>query len=1427
MVAPKPDPATAPESESGPPPRRFVAVLRLVRTIVLGVLALAAIGLVVLDSPLGHRLVTDRIAALKLQSGLVITIGRIDGSLFGAAQLHDVVLADPRGRFMTVPEVDLDWRPMPALWLALGTGGGLDIRNLALHRGLLLRAPHLNPADPNAPILPDFDIRIDRLAVDGLTVAPGLAGARRRIDLTARARVAGGRVLLDCHGRLGGHDKLALHLDSAPDRDTFALDLDYRAPQGGLLAGLTGMHRTVLAQIGGAGHFSDWHGWLLAQADARRVAGGLISMRAGAIGLSMLLHPDATFDAGGNTLAQLAGDRAGLTFAGTMAGGRIDGHTHLANALGTIDARGPIDLAHNRAEGLGVIVKLVRPDLLPAAWRAVVRAGTATLTAQIDGPFGDLAIRHSLALAGLEASGVRFDRLHTAGVARWHGGRLDVPVMADAARIATGTPWLDQRLAHALGTGTLRLVGTALSGDNLRVAGPGLGANLALKVDLWRGALALAGRVDARGVAVPQLGTVDAVAKGVIALGQRVPWTMAVNYAGSVSRFANSGVTAFAGPRARVSGSLHWGASRPLQLPAMAIVADRVHLTAALVYAHDGALTLSAQGHHADYGPFDAAATIDRQGTQATAHFADPLPAAGVRALALTLASTPGGYRIDAGAQSRLGPLAARLDLAMPPDAGAGAGAGGGAHDPVRITLSQARLFDTQLAGTFTLGADGVDGDLLLAGGGIDGTVHCAGRPDGQAIDGTVNAHDARFGPDRRIAIAQARLTAKALFSSANATVESTLQAQGVAVGGLFIGRLLADATMVNGSGSVTASLAGRRGTRLALQGTAAFTPTRVIAFVAGDYAGNTITMPRRAIVNRTDAGWQLEPSQINFGSGAVIANGSIGSGSGADTATRLHLAVSRMPLSALDIVYADLGLGGYASGVIDYRNDHSGAPEGHAAMTVLGMTRSGLVLTSRPLDLALTAALDARALQVRAVAREGTAPRMRLQALVTDLPRGGSMLERLRGGALRAHLRYAGPADALWRLAAIDAFDLTGPVGLAADVAGSIDAPVLTGAVVSHDLRAQSAISGSDIRAIDLVGSFNAAQLSLSHFTGTTPGGGRIAGSGSIDFSDATTARPKLDLRIGATNAELLNRPEMGATITGPIRIVSDGHGGTVAGRLHIDRARWVLGRTTAGQSLPTIAVTERNTAADVAPPPPRGLPWKLLIDASGANRIDVRGLGLESEWQADVRMRGDTTTPQIFGSADVIRGSYEFAGKRFDLSRGRIRFNGEVPIDPQLDIVATGDANDISATISIGGSAARPQISFASTPSLPEEELLSRILFGSSIAQISAPEAVQLAAALAALRGGGGLDPINKLRGAIGLDRLRVLSADPSIGRGTALAVGKYLGRRFFVELVTDGHGYSASSIEFRLTRWLSLLGTISTVYDESVSLKYSKDY
>jgi translocation and assembly module TamB len=45
--------------------------------------------------------------------------------------------------------------------------------------------------------------------------------------------------------------------------------------------------------------------------------------------------------------------------------------------------------------------------------------------------------------------------------------------------------------------------------------------------------------------------------------------------------------------------------------------------------------------------------------------------------------------------------------------------------------------------------------------------------------------------------------------------------------------------------------------------------------------------------------------------------------------------------------------------------------------------------------------------------------------------------------------------------------------------------------------------------------------------------------------------------------------------------------------------------------------------------------------------------------------------------------------------------------------------------------------------------------------------------------------------------------------------------------VELITDGQGYSATRVEFQITRWLSVLSTISTIGRQSANVRVSKDY
>ena len=110
----------------------------------------------------------------------------------------------------------------------------------------------------------------------------------------------------------------------------------------------------------------------------------------------------------------------------------------------------------------------------------------------------------------------------------------------------------------------------------------------------------------------------------------------------------------------------------------------------------------------------------------------------------------------------------------------------------------------------------------------------------------------------------------------------------------------------------------------------------------------------------------------------------------------------------------------------------------------------------------------------------------------------------------------------------------------------------------------------------------------------------------------------------------------------------------------------------------------------------------------------------------------------------------------------------------------------------------------------------------------QISAIQAVQLAASLNSLRGGGGgLNPLGRLRSATGIDRLRILDADSATGRGTAVAAGMYLSDDIYVEIITDAKGFTATQLEISLSRTLSLLSQFGSNSGTNVNIRYNRDY
>lgn len=1364
--------------------------------------ALLLVLVAALHTAPGRQFLLDQVSSYAPASGLQVTAGDIEGSVLWSATFTDVEMRDADGvLFLEVPRVDLNWRPWK--WFF----SGLDLRHLVLSDGTLHAMPHLLPGDPEAPILPDFDIRVGRFVIEDLRVDAGVLGQERLVQLRARADVRAGRVLIDAEGAFDGADTFAALVDAAPDRDIFDLDLDWQAPAGGFLAGLAGAEQDMAVRLAGAGSWTRWDGTMQAQQGGAQLLDLALSNRAGRYRVAGQAYP---LDNVSGLAARALGRAVGVSASGVLADSVLDGSFKLRSAAVALDGAGAVDLADNTFEGLAIDATLRDPGLFGTG----VSLTDARLTGQLDGPFATARLEHTLTIGRAQAGTVSFAGVVQRGTVQRRAGGFVVPVDARVARVTSGAALFDPRLVGGTLGGTLVLDGSRLSGEALAVRFPGLTGQLALNADLAKGALELVGPVAAQGLVFADMGVIYSDANVVFALGGGQPWSLAARVQGRMARITNATLETLSGGNVRFAGGLSLGQGRPVSFAALRVDAAKLNLV--VDGRIEGATTvLAGNGRHADYGPFTIAATLADDGPRAELLFADPYPAAGLKDVRVALAPQGQGFAITTSGQSVLGPFDGVLGLLAPPDGA------------VAIAVERLDVAETRATGQLRLVDGGLAGALELSRGGVNGTIGLAARPQGQAFTISLTARDARFGGSTPLTLAQATVDMRGFIGGDDTTIEGTLRAAGIGYGELFVGRMAADAAVRGGRGTFNAALAGRRGSRfeLLLNGDATLDQIRLAA--RGSYAGQAITMPRRAVLQRQDnGGWQLEQTHLTYGAGSAVASGQFGG----DGPNEGRLALFNMPIGLADVLTGELGVDGTVSGIVDYARHASGLPTGEARLRATGVTRSGLLLTSRPLDVAAVFSLSPTLLQMRGVVEDGGRANGRLDAQISDLPADGPLMQRLYRGDLFAQLRYDGPAEALWRVLAIDLIDLSGNVDVAANVRGSLGNPQVRGSLSGDDMRLQAALTGTDLTGVAARGRFDGSRLQLTSFSGAVGPGGRVSGSGFIDFSNISRdLGPQLDIRVAARNARLLRLPGMAATVTGPLRFISDGANGTIAGRLEVRDALWQLGEADERVLLPDVAITEINQPADTPLRRRAARPWRFLIDAHAARGLAVDGMGLDSEWGGDLRLRGTTADPRIGGGVTLVQrqGYYTFAGVRFAMTRGRIDFDEGVAPDPRLDILAESTVNGLNVDVAVRGNALRPEITFSSVPALPEEELMARLLFGGSITELSATDALQLGAALASLRGGAGLDPINRLRSAIGLDRLRIVPADSALGRGTSVALGENITRRFYIELITDGQGYTATQLEYRVTGWLSLLASINTLGRGSVAAEVSRDY
>lgn len=1381
------------EAAQPPPARRPVRWLRAVAIGVIALIGIVAAALGIVDTSIGHRWVADRIATLRTDTGLRFSVGRIDGSLYSDMRLVDLRVYDLDGMLVRVPQARLDWRPWN--W----TRGTLDIRRVEAPLATLYHVPHTRRTGKQGPILPDFDIRIDRLRLDRLILAAPVLGRQRVAKVEGRADIRDGRALVAMDGVVAGTDRLRLRLDAQPDRDRFDLDVRAQGRGNGVLAKMVGARGPVALTVDGAGRWSHWDGRARGLIAGNRAVALTLAARSGRYALSGDIAPSLVLH---GRLQRLAAPRVVVAGQGDFADRRLNGALVLRSPALRVRARGVVDLGAGAFEGLRIDASLLRPGALFLN----MSGQTITLATRLDGAFDRAAFDYKLAATRFAFDRTGFEDAHASGKGRLTGGwPWMLPVRFTAQRV-TGVGEAAGGILHRLSVaGELRITPHEILGKGLALRSDKLAGKLRLRIDLTNGRYDVGLDGALQRYLIPGLGIVDVRSTLTAVPGADGHGTRVIGKGeAQVRRLDNAFLRSLAGGLPRLTTDLERGVDGVFHFHRLVLTGPDIRLTGEAIRRRDGTFHFVGGGRQRSYGPVQMVldGRIDRPTLDL--QLAAPNAAMGLGDVKVHLDPTDQGFAFRAAGGSRLGPFQASGAILLP------------RGQEAVIQIQPLLVAGARATGALTVVQGGFNGRLDVAGGGLSGELLF--RPVGtvQRIEAHLAARQAQVSA---VTVRQGRLDLVALLDPAGASVEGSASAQGLRHGAFHIAQMTGTARLRGGTGEVRVGISGSRGRAFAIQTVTQVTPGRFTVSGQGTLDRRPLQLLSPAVVTRDGDGWVLAPTRLSFAGGEAKLAGRLDA-----DGTEVQASLTRMPLAVLDIGYPGLGLGGTATGTLTIRQG-AGAPTGKADLTIRGLTRAGLVLNSRPIDMGVAGVLSADRLGVRAVMASGGKVIGRAQALL--VPGGaGDWAARMQAGRLIAQLRYVGPADTLWRLTGVEMFDLSGPVAIGADVTGSLSQPVIRGAVKAVGARIESATTGTVLTDVQASGRFGGSRLVIDRFAAQAGKDGRVVGTGQFDFAGAHGVG--LDLSLNARNAVMIARDDIGATVTGPLTFHSDGAGGTISGDVVLNRSRYRLGRATAATAVPQLNIREINIPGGGEEDDVPRKPWTLAIVAKAPNGLIVSGLGLNSEWSADLKIAGTPDNPAITGQATLIRGDYEFAGREFDLARGVIRFGGEVPANPALDIAANANVQGLSATIRVTGTALKPEIGFSSTPALPNDELLSRLLFGTSIASLSAPEALQLAAAVAALQdGGNGLNPINAVRRAAGLDRLRVLPADVQIGRGTSVAAGKYITRRFYAEIITDGQGYSATQVEFQVTRWLSLLSSISTLGRQNVNVRISKDY
>lgn len=337
------------------------------------------------------------------------------------------------------------------------------------------------------------------------------------------------------------------------------------------------------------------------------------------------------------------------------------------------------------------------------------------------------------------------------------------------------------------------------------------------------------------------------------------------------------------------------------------------------------------------------------------------------------------------------------------------------------------------------------------------------------------------------------------------------------------------------------------------------------------------------------------------------------------------------------------------------------------------------------------------------------------------------------------------------------------GAVEATVDVAGTLRAPEPTGEATVADgwlalrdypealrnLKVRLAASPGEVRIVS---------------ARATVGGGTLEASGELALENG---RPG-GFRVAGTARGVALAPTAGFETAwdADLELVGLGPRAQLRGE-----ARLLRGSYERDVSLLRLLLERRPAAAPTA----GGLHLDLRIALQ--DRLAVRTTLARLRADGTLSVQGTSATPVIFGTLVAHEGTVTFRRQTFSLTTATVRFADPRRIDPVLDVTATATIRGYDVTMNISGRADDLQIRLASSPPLPEEDVLSLVAFGATREQLGRSGAGAVAGEVAGfiVQDLFGVRPENQV--------VDVLEVNTSDAGGHTLRVGKQLTPRTLV--------------------------------------------